>query len=477
MKKSDISNLDWLQQIRTEDPAIALEIATAQLRQCSLKGSDRLHWLFAVDNVLQPIALALVQQFADARRLSAEDEINLWEAGRIYHDLQAGMLVALLREVAEKSIPVAEAPAIVARTLYHRGRSALWRYLRYIPLPEGWWLDTHKIFAFAEREQISTSEIMMAVEQSPTHSAALYLQMLLLDTLNRTNMSRQQIVALAQWLTSQTEAISVERVFAVESQLFFVNLEEDKAGRRIRNFEPSPSCRYWRTDDLLAEIEIELEKAETGQIPEIDTDLLYQMHAEWSRTGYKRQRRTVGRNEVEKRASVAHGIYAVCQEVHSQTMGSTQSSLEGETWVIDNESINGFGALVSTELNTWLKIGRLITLREEMNFGMSVVAVVRSLQQREEGKVYVGAEVLGYMALYALLQDWPANGSHPYPGIFLASDEERALPSSLLLPAIEYQSNAELRLKMDRRTRHVKLGALIEQKDDWCRVAVETMED
>ena len=477
MKKGEILNLDWLQQLPANDPAAALEAATGQLRQLDLRGHERLHWLFALDNALRPHALALIHHFADARRLPADEESRFWEAGCAYHDLLAAILVALLHEVAKKAIPATEAPAIVARTLYHRGLSALWRYLRYVPLPEGWWLDTHKIFAFAEREQISTSETTIAAAQSPTHTAAIYLQLLLLDTLNRTNMNRQQIAALAHWLENQTEAIAIERTFDDDSQLFFVKLDEDRGGRRIRNFEPTPSCRYWRTDDLLAEIEIELEKAESGQAPGIDADLLRQMHAEWSRTGYKRQRRTDERNEVKKRASVAHGIYAVCQEVHSQAMGSTHLSLEGETWTIENESRNGFGALVNAEMNTWLKVGRLMTLREEMNFGMSIVAVVRSLQLQEGGKVYVGAEILSYMALYALLQDWPSNGANPYPGIFLASDEERSLPSSLVLPVIEYQPNIELRLKMDRRLHHVKLGKLMEQKDDWCRVVIDTIEN
>lgn len=477
MKKTDIPNLDWLQQILTEAPATVLEVATDRLRQCELKGIHRLHWLFAVDSTLNPIAATLVYQFADARRLSAEEEINLWEAGRIYHDLQAVTLVALLRDVAEKSIPVSDAPAIVARTLFHRGMSALWRHLHYIRLPEGWWLETHKIFAFAEREQISTSEVTIGIDHAPTHVAAIYLQLLLLDTPNRTNMTRQQVVALSQWLKNQTDAIAVERDFNEATQLFYIDLDEDRGGRRIRNFEPTPSCRYLRTDDLIAEIELELEKAESGQTPEIDVDLLRQLHVEWSRADYKRQRRTEERNEVKKRANVAHGIYAVCQEIHSQAMGSTHQSLEGETWTIENESRNGFGALVSVELNTWLKIGRLITLREEMNFGMSVVAVVRSLQQRTGGKVYVGAEVLSYMALYALLQDLPANGANPFPGIFLAADEDYALPSSLILPAIEYAPGADLRLRLDRRLRHVKLGELMEQKDDWCRVALEMVED
>lgn len=475
MKKGEILNLDWLNQLPQNDPATLLEVATEKIRRLDIHGTERLHWLLSVDDALRPPAETLLHQFADAHRLTAEDEIRFWEAGRVYHDLIANSLAAMLGNITNKSIPAENAPDIVTRTLYHRSLSALWRHLRYVTFPEGWWLETHKIYAYAEREQIGTTEVMLA--GTPTYPTAQYLQLLLLDTPNRTNMTRHQIVALSDWLKNQVDAIALERDFDEEAQLFFVHLDEDKAGRRIRNFEPSAACRYWRTDSLIAEIEIELEKSESGQSPAIDAELLRQIHVEWSRAGYKRQRRNGDRNDVQKKASVAHGIYATCQEVHSQALGSAHLSLEGETWVIENESPNGFGALVSAELNAWLKIGRLITLREEMNFGMSEVAVIRSLQHREGGKVYVGAEVLSYMALYALLQDWPLNGTNPYPGLFLASDPERAIPSSLIIPAIEYQPDAELRLKLDRRLRLVKLGKLMEHKDDWYRVTVEILED
>ncbi len=477
MKKGEILNPDWLNQLPQNDPATLLEVATEKIRRLDLHGPERLHWLVLVDDALRPPAETLLHQFADAHRLTAEDEIRFWEAGRVYHDLIASSLAALLGNITNKSISAENAPEIITRTLYHRGLSALWRHLRYVPFPEGWWLKTHKIYAFAEREQISTTEVKPAGAATPSYPAAQYLQLLLLDTPNRTNMTRHQIVALSDWLKNQVDAIALERDFDEDAQLFFVKLDEDMAGRRIRNFEPSSACRYWRTDSLIAEIEIELEKSDSGQSRAIDAGLMRQIHVEWSRNGYKRQRRNGDRTDVQKKASVAHGIYAVCQEVYSQALGSTHLSLEGEIWVIENESPNGLGALVSAELNTWLKIGRLMTLREEMNFGMSEVAVIRSLQHREGGKIYVGAEILSYMALYASFQDWPPNGTSPYPGLFLSSDPERAIPSSLIIPAIAYPPDTELRLKLDRRLRIVKLGKLIEHKDDWYRVAVEILED
>jgi hypothetical protein len=108
---------------------------------------------------------------------------------------------------------------------------------------------------------------------------------------------------------------------------------------------------------------------------------------------------------------------------------------------------------------------------------MSVVGVVRSLRHEQEGKVHVGVEVLSHMALYASLQeeDIDSPGAQSFPGIFISSDDERRLASSLLLPAIEYQPDAELRLRVDRRVHHIRLSRLMEQKDDWVRAEVEVL--
>ena len=71
--------------------------------------------------------------------------------------------------------------------------------------------------------------------------------------------------------------------------------------------------------------------------------------------------------------------------------------------------------------------------------------------------------------------DGTVPGSQSFPGVYLSSDDERGQPSSLLLPAIEYQPGAELHLRVDRRVHHIRLSKLMEQKDDWVRVEVEVL--
>lgn len=458
-----------------------MEKTLRYLQELTANGPERLRQLVAVDTAMKDHTQALAESYVDARRLVMEDEARLWEAGHGLHEQLALGYAACLREVTEKSIPATEAPALVARIIYHRGRAATWCHFRYISVPPGWWLELHKLYAFAERENFATRPIPLFPDDAPSTCASLYLQTLLLETPNRTNMSKRQIENIYHWLLPWAGQITLDREFREDDQLFFVDLSEDRGGRRIRNFEPTPSCRYWNTDAVVENIEHALNNIESGapQITGLEPEILHQLHMEWSRTAYKRQRRTDERSEVAKRASVANGVYAVCQEVHSQAVGNATLDVDGELWLIENESRYGFGATVSTELNTWLKVGRLIALREELNLGMSVVGVVRSLKHLDQGKVYVGVEVLSHMAIYALLQELFDNvpDTQVFPGVFLSSDEERDLPSSLLLPAIAYQSEAKLRLRLDRRAHSIRLRELIEQRDDWVRVGIEVLGD
>lgn len=473
--------MDWLAQLASEDALPAHEKVLHYLQGMTVRGTERLQQVIATDGASKDNAQTLADRYADARRLATEDETRLWEAGHGLHEQLAMSYAACLREITEKSVPVAEAPALVARIIYHRGRAAAWCHFRYIAVPTGWWLEMHKLYAFAERERFAGRPIPLYADEAPSTCTSLYLQTLLLETLNRTNMSKRQIENIYHWLLPWAGQITLDEEFREEEQLFFVDLAEDRGGRRIRNFEPRPSCRYWNTDAIVRNLEQAMNNLEEGapDIIGLEPEILHELHTEWSRTAYKRQRRTDERNDVTKRASVVNGVYAVCQEVHSQASGDTKLDMNGELWMIENESRYGFGATVSAELNAWLKVGRLIALREEMNLGMSVVGVVRSLKLLEDGKVYVGVEVLSHMAIYALLQELQNDAPLPqvFPGVFIAADEERSLPTSLLLPAIEYQPLTRLRLRLDRRAHGVQLGGLMEQKDDWVRVEIEVSGD
>jgi hypothetical protein len=459
--------MEWLNNL-PGDALAAYELALIQLSKLDAPDEARLAWLLAVDNALHPYHYALSAAYARAKRLSTEEESRLWHAGHTLHEAWVRAYLGTLQHPSTRPEQVA---LITARTLYHRSRAAVWRSFRYLPAPIGWWLDTHKIFAMTQREGFAQQPLEVFPHEEHVDAAALYLRILMLDTLNLSNMTRPQILAADKWIQHHIEGIPLTPVYQQDRQLFYVDLEMDRGGRRIRNMKPLPSFRYWETDGMVADIENDL-LDDTHDVP--DLDVLRSMHSEWSRTTYKRQRRSGERNETVRHATVAHGIYAVCQEVLNQTSG-LPSLVGGEVWQIESTSSHGLGAVVSTELNNWLQIGRLIVFKEEISFGMSVVGVIRNLKHQEPGKVYVGTEILSYMALYGSLQ--PATGGSnlaPVPCIFISSDERR-LNLSLLLPAVDYDPGTEHYLRLDKRLHRIRLHRLVEQQDDWVRVEIDVL--
>ncbi|GBG15679.1 tRNA threonylcarbamoyladenosine biosynthesis protein TsaB [Novimethylophilus kurashikiensis] len=461
-------NMKWLNNL-PGDALAAHELALIQLSKLNVPEEARLKWLLAVDDALFPYHYALAVAYARAKRLSTEEESRLWHAG---HTLHEAWVRAYLGTLQHPETSPEQVVLITARTLYHRSRAAVWRNFRYLPAPIGWWLDTHKIYSLAEAKGFAAQALEVFPHEEHADAAALYLRILMLETLNLSNMTRPQILAADKWIQHHVQGIALATTYDPDRQLFYVDRSMDRGGCRIRNLKLQPSQRYWITDDLVADIENDI-LDDTHDVP--DLDVLRSMHSEWSRTTYKRQRRSGERSETARRATVAHGIYAVCQEVLNQTSG-TASELGGEIWHIESISTHGLGAVVSTELNNWLQIGRIVVFKEEISFGMSVVGVIRNLKHQEPGKIYVGTEILSYMALYGSLHQVAGgtNAAGAVPCIFVSSDERR-LNLSLLMPAVEYEAGAERYLRLDKRLHRVRLHRLVEQQDDWVRVEIDVL--
>jgi len=459
--------MEWLKNL-PNDALAAHELVLDRFSKLERQNEARLQWLLAVDTALHSHQRRLVEEYAHTRRISAEDEARKWQAGYTVHEAWARAYLAALQDKPSRTLTI----TVAAKVLHHRGRAAVWRSFRYLTSPIGWWLDLHKIYALAEQEGFAAERTDLYPDEPPVSCRTLYLRTLMLETLNLSNMTHEQILAADNWLRARIHAIPIEQEYRENAQLFYVDLTMDRGGRRIRNFKPDSAYRYWETDSIVADIEHDL-LDDTQEF--LDSDVLRTMHSEWSRTTYKRQRRSDDRTETLRNATVAHGIYATCQEVLNQSSGTNSPALGGEIWQIESTSNHGIGAVVSTELNIWLQIGRLIVLREEISFGMSVVGVIRNLKHQEAGKIYVGAEILSYMALYGSLQPVRAiEGSQAIPCIFISSDERR-LKLSLLLPAIEYEAGAEFFLRLDNRLHRVRFNRLVEQKDDWVRVEIEVL--
>lgn len=479
-------------KVTTGDNFSALRDATARLVDSG--GNMTTAELMSIDRSRHPNVDALIDEYACTQKPVTEFEEQLWQTVETYLQQLDGAYRGALQKIAH------EDEELTAQALQHRmallGLLAYCHYLRYQPLPANFWLELHAVYRAAEQ--------VKAFADSGAGCDASYLQALMLSTVNHTNMLKWEITLVNNWLEDWCKEVSIAREYDATQQLFFVDLEADRGARRMRDFVPAPTYRYWEVDAIANVLEAMRQQLASDILPPEFNEkttvanalgLVEQLLAEWSHADYRRQRRDEEREGVSKSAQVVHGIFNVCQHVKNIEFASV-SSTEGHFyrdadliepgagnanhWVIENESTFGFGAVVNSGLNLWLKPGRLIALDYEFNPDLTVVGVVRSIQQQFEDDCYVGIEVLSHTPSYVRLVhlagvDATSDDAEPFSALYLAKDDDRGQVATLVIPAFEYIPSGFYELRLQRRVYRLQLGDILEQRDDWLRSGLEIL--
>jgi len=476
------------------DNFVALRAAAARLANTAQPLA--LTELIEIDQSNRSHVDAFIHLYVHTPELDAEFEEQLWQTFHAYlQPLNHAYMSAL------QGIALQQDSELLGRAFMHRldnlALLALCHYLRYQPLPEDSWLKLHEAYQMAEET--------LGINVASAGCDAPYLQALMLGTVNRTNMLKWEIALVNRWLQGWCQDLSLAKEYDEERHLFFVDLLENSGARRMRDFTLMPSYRYWHVDNMTRTLEYMQQQLEGDVLPPDFSEniaipnamrLVELLLAEWSRTDYRRQRRVEGRDGVSKSTQVVHGIFNVCQHVkniafanlssaanyNQDGAASTATGSEENSWIIENESKFGFGAVVKADLNLWLKPGRLIALDYEFNPDLTVVGVVRSIQQQSEDDCYAGIEVLSHTPTYVLLlymdddMGLEIDGAQPFPALYLAKDDDRDQPAMLVMPSFQFVESGLYQLRTQQQTYWVRLGDVVEQQYDWLRVKINTMD-
>lgn len=493
--------------------------------------------LMAIDDRCRPNVAALTEQYAQSSALPFEIDDRLWNSVCRYYSLLMQAYQRFLSRYQEdpSSLPH-DLPQLVLNILDCRRCLLKWRYFRYQTMEDGGWLRLHQLYRLAENAGCEALALWRHRNQGETTIKATYLQVLLLGTLSPADMLKHEIEMVAGWIADWSSKLSLSRVYDVSRHLFYINQAEDKGGRRTRKIQPADSFRYWDTDELVSKIAraqldmqqgktpIELTLARGARLPDCQPLLEYLL-TEWSRTGYQRQRRVEGRRDVSKVSNIVDGMEHVCQHIKNLAYarrkgrtadklaagsdsslsnsvlvrfdgGTTFPGMVAEEWSFVNESKHGYGAVVKAGQNPWLRLGRLVSFFDGQDHQHPLVGVVRNIKHLQDERRYVGIEVFSRSPVHVTLRNLDeksrtpnpsagdvflaANvmqeGAFPFFALYLPKDPARMTPSALLLPALEYISGGVFELSSEPYTYRVRLGRVIEQKDDWVCVEARMLE-
>jgi len=543
-KSDDPQDIGWINSLPRENCLIAQDIILQRLSGIVPVEMPLENWriraLLVIDARCRKNVAMLEHQYVAVQKLRSELDEHMWGAVYTYYRYLARGYQAFINDYIKRadqtSFDHRYLPLIVARAIHNNASIAKWRYMRYQAMPDGGWLALHRLYAFAESEGFGNKPLQLYKGQLEVTPGERYAQALMLDTFNRTNMTKRQIDMVDGWLAKWLKGVSIARNFDDQQFLFYVELGQDLGARRIRNFKATPSCRYWETDTLVQSIDHARKLLEEGKsMADIGlgnacsasaaTVILKQLFAEWSRTEYQRQRRKEDRRAVMTTATVAKGLPEVWQQVKDVAANISRKtggyvpvegkSLEerlaahsvaikgggpiiafpgvaGERWMISDASQSGFGAIVGAEVANWVEIGRLVALVCDENRDEVAIGVIRSIKQRLDGRRHIGIEVLSRTAAgIQLTNKMPraatsttgdvyldANLLNPsmtfMQGLLLPPDKARGLGETMLLPNAEFDPGGIYEVSQGTGHHMVRFGQVIEQKDDWIRLGVET---
>ena len=318
----------WSKDLDVMDDVSAIEYATQQLnadaKKDIIKDEQHIEALLAIDEKIHTVVDRITAHYINIDNLSIELEERIANAVFLYHR----QLYLIYNTLIDNLAPLQPQSLIVmlARAINNATQMIKWRFYNYQSAPANVWLQLSKLYLVAEKQAILENYVRAYPDKEITSLSSAYIQACMLGSLESLSFQRKQIELVSKMLAHWTPKILIQSTFDENKHLFYVDTASDSAAKRIRNFKPLPSYRYWCFDSVNLKIELCLSLIEYNIVPKQQEmkDFISNQYAvptleilktEWSRAEYKRQRRSTERAKTSKYATTTYGFENTCYHI------------------------------------------------------------------------------------------------------------------------------------------------------------------
>ncbi len=397
---------DLLADIPASDPYRALEELAYWLE--SLRSAEDLRpgrvWeiISLVDRAAKPHQRKLSQEYLEvSSRLQKFQEQRIWN-GVVEFWRQ---LAAAYEFCFAQSVPVGALrpllPSMVARAIRAHTLELKWALMRYGPVDPTLWGRLSALYSQAEGADFA--DRVCEVYPGPFGDSTVtreYLKALMLMMSSNGNLPPRKL-EIGERVVAQLSEFFVVQATPGPGCAYLVDLSAAKPpARLVARVAPQSACRYFGPGSASDRLRKFIERLETsGNVPpdlnlgaDFDADsvvdVLRHLERQWAVVPPERsgeRRRTFSRIQV---VHELEGILGVL------TVAGTAASLDmGETWTVENESEQGFGAVIPASGGDWIRVGGALGFRYEDGHSWGV-GVVRRLVNTDDNQRYVGIQTL-----------------------------------------------------------------------------------
>lgn len=487
-----------------------------------------------LDETAQAYQRKLGRDYLTALRMQKFQENRLWLLIFDYWKNAADAYMQCIDEYGRQAKGAEavkdELPLLAARALRALAAQKKWLHIRYRPVEERIWADIAKLSLLAEAKLFLKSLFPLY----PGGAAPGSVQQELLKALVFEMSSPNSLSPTHMDLTDRLVQLYVNSFTFDErpspASTFYIDMSKAAAPTRAhKGMQLHPMLRFFGSNVAAEKLAVPIQALKEGVMPpelgfgdeclkEDLLDVLEHLRLYWASTPPLRKHmrtRTTSRFNVvyrfpEIRRKIAEGergvvasvlenkdllhqervdlqLYGFVTEKTKQMMAKTASRNtaaekdQTESWVMDNISAGGFGAVVPQISGDWLKVGILLGLKAEQESKWAV-GVVRRLGRDASMRISVGIQTLarepvsvrlrplepGEVSMWEKMADAP---SYKYiAAILLPPGAVTAGDATLLIEKGSFVAGRNYLLLFRDEKRVIKTSRLLEEGEDFERV-------
>ena len=373
--------------------------------------ADRLYEvILAFEEAAQPHLKRLSREYFQAARLSRSEEKRLWSINYGFWSLLAGACERCLNRLADKPRPgelsKAVLPALSARLIAALGCVLKWEQFHYGPMPPELWRPLGRALLAAEEGNVADKPVSLLGRSGMTSPIMEYQRVMVFQAASLGSLVPLEI-EIAERLIAHFLNGFVFTSTALADSVYWSDLALAQPPLRLARMPASatPTQRFIKPAAAYRDMQALLDGLERGGDVPADIDLGGQYPAKLVARVLKHlasylapipPQRKHERHRVMHRMSVLPGLVNSFV-VFSGEFGGRPAGLPIESWVVENVSRGGFGAVLGNVPGEWLKVGALIAMQPEGGDNW-LVGIIRRYHRVSDHEARVGIEALSRQA-------------------------------------------------------------------------------
>ncbi|MFM9970870.1 MAG: hypothetical protein ACKVQK_20950 [Burkholderiales bacterium] len=376
------------------------------------KPERRAEVILLLDETALPHQRKLTRDYVSTPSLPKTQEARLWRALSAYWKDLATAYVGCLDQCAADSGAAGRLkvrlPLLCVRAMRALAGQLKWQYMHYEPSDPAVWEAIGRAYRFVEAKKLPGESVKLYPNTPQSSTAEREFLKLLMLAASSPDCLMQSEIELVEWVIAHLgAAFAIGAAHQPQSTYNYIDLSLGAPPKRLVQAAPaSPTLRFFTAGAAAGQLDALLKIVEGGGIPS-DLNLggayttlqvqsaLSHLKMSWMTPPPVRKS---DRYEVQHRLVVANGMAGIMARVQGEPAQSGP-----ESWVTQNISAGGVGAIVSNVQGDWLSVGRLVGLSVEGGSGACSVGIVRRWNRMPKLQSNVGILTLAKAAFVVTL--------------------------------------------------------------------------